>query len=110
MLIMLGNAGQAEFSTDGGEIVYYGFRISQSDEVIALEHKEERILEITKKKRIFYKPTSNLKLKKELDTIELGDNRVLIIFSNCDVIITVYGVFVVEFQNFLKDGWEIELI
>ena len=73
MLIMLGNAGQAEFSTDGGEIVYYGFRISQSDEVIALEHKEERILEITKKKRIFYKPTSNLKLKKELDTIELGD-------------------------------------
>jgi len=107
MLVMMGNSGKARFDESKGEIVYCGFRILQ-DEVIALEYEGERILEITKEKRIFYKPTPSLGLKKELDYIKL-DDRVTITFSNCDIRIEIYNIFIIEFQGFLEDGWEIEL-
>jgi len=104
---MLGNAGEARFDENEGEVTYCGFKVLQND-VIALEYKGEIVLEITKEKRIFYRPTSNLELEKNLDVIRLSD-RVTVTFSNCDVRVEIYNVFIAEFQNFLEDGWEIEL-
>ena len=113
MLIVLGNAGAAEFTGKEGCITYWGFEIKWDLDTIGIESKEDRILEITKKGRIYYNVETDFNLEKKLDFIKLkkdGKEVIEISFSNCDVKIMIYDIFIVELQNFLKDGWEIELI
>ena len=85
------------------------WEISQDVDTIILRYKRDIVLKITSEGEIlFSSDAKDVELEKENGVLQLN-GELAVVFWGFDIVIKLNSEFAVEFQEFLEDGFAIEL-